>query len=67
MIPIEALIPYARSELVSLWHQHGVIEREEHQAEGTRLSGRLPSQLIAQVRPFQVRRRRARAAGAAHE
>jgi len=65
MVAIEALLPYARSDLVSLWHQHGVIEREEHQGEGTRLSGRLPNQLIAQISPFQVRRQRA--TGVGHE
>jgi GTPase len=57
MAPLEALIPYDHGELVALWHEHGVVEREEHEETGTRITGRLPTALVARVAPFQLRGR----------
>ncbi|HET9492783.1 MAG TPA: GTPase HflX [Chloroflexia bacterium] len=39
---VHVLIPYEDSELVSLLHERGVIEREEHVEAGTLISGRIP-------------------------
>jgi len=39
---IAVCIPYAKSELVDLFHRRGTIEREEPQETGTLLVGRLP-------------------------
>jgi GTP-binding protein HflX len=39
---VEVMIPYARSELVELFHRRGHVEREEHHPEGTFLAGRIP-------------------------
>jgi GTP-binding protein HflX len=63
MTPVEALIPYEHGELAALWHQHGVVEREQHEEGGTRIVGRLPAALAARLAPFEVRRRRERAVG----
>jgi len=63
MAALEAVIPYEHGELAALWHQHGVVEREDHEEGGTRMVGRLPAALAARFAPFQVRRRRERAVG----
>jgi len=42
---VEVMIPYARSELVELFHRRGHVEREEHRPEGTFLAGRIPRTL----------------------
>ena len=42
MQTVQVLIPYARTELVELFHRRGHVEREEHQPEGTLLTGRIP-------------------------
>ena len=37
MAPVDVMIPYQRGELVSLMHEHGVVETEEHTEHGTHL------------------------------
>jgi GTP-binding protein HflX len=51
---VSALIPYQRNDLVALWHQQGVIDEERYEAEGTFLSGRLPTALAREVARFRV-------------
>lgn len=46
MAPVNVLIPYKHGELVAFFHEHGVIEQEEHTAEGTHLIGRMPVNLV---------------------
>lgn len=55
MVKVRALIPYKRNDLVALWHQRGVIDQEDYQEEGTRISGRLPAPLVRQVESFMVK------------
>ncbi|HKP52028.1 MAG TPA: GTPase HflX [Chloroflexia bacterium] len=43
LTPIKVLIPYSSSELVSLFHEKGVINREEHTGTGTVIEGRIPT------------------------
>ena len=45
MVDLDVLIPYDMGELVDLFHRRGLIEREEHTEEGTRIAGRLPREL----------------------
>jgi GTP-binding protein HflX len=46
MLRLDVLIPYKMGELVNLFHQRGLIEREEHTEEGTHIVGRVPHELI---------------------
>ena len=46
LVQISVSIPYTRGDLVSLFHQRGVIESEEHGPEGTTISGLLPVWLL---------------------
>jgi len=52
--PIQALIPYERGDLLSLFYERGQVDQEEHTGEGVRLFGRLPARLIPAFEPFRV-------------
>jgi GTP-binding protein HflX len=52
--PVEVLIPYAQSELVSLFHERGIIEREEHTGSGTHILGRIPMRYARSYRQYVV-------------
>lgn len=52
MMGLDAFIPYRRNDLVALWHQRGVVECEEFEAEGTHIQGRLPRVLVRQFADF---------------
>jgi len=39
---VQVIIPYAKSELVELFHRRGHVDLEEHLSEGTFLVGRIP-------------------------
>lgn len=47
---LDVHIPYESGDLVSLFHQRGLIEREEHTQTGTHIVGRIPRELVG---PFQ--------------
>jgi len=44
---IDVLVPYSRGDLIALVHEHGIVESEEHLAEGTHLIGRLPDEMAS--------------------
>jgi GTP-binding protein HflX len=46
LVTVSLLLPYQRGDLLGLFHQRGVIDREEHGPAGTRLWGKLPSRLV---------------------
>ena len=54
MAAVDVLIPYQRGELVSLMHEHGVVEHEEHTENGTHLQGRLPVELAGRFARYWV-------------
>ncbi|WP_376797222.1 GTPase HflX [Thermogemmatispora sp.] len=58
MVPVQALVPYARGDLVELFHRRGRVELEEHRAEGTLLAGRLPPALAGYYEPYRLRQRK---------
>jgi GTP-binding protein HflX len=49
---VHVTIPYARSELVELFHRRGHVEQEEHRPEGTFVVGRLPRSLQSYYAPY---------------
>ncbi len=49
---VEVTIPYARSELVELFHRRGHVDREEHRPEGTFLVGRIPRTMRGYYTPY---------------
>ncbi len=48
MAPVDVLLPYAHGDLVAQFHEHGIIDEEEHLAEGTHIRGRLPVSMAGQ-------------------
>ncbi len=50
LVRIRAHIPYQEGELVSLFYRWGLVEREEHDFEGTILEGRLPVRFLKAFR-----------------
>ena len=54
MVRLDVLIPYEMGDLVALFHRRGLIEREEHTETGTRLTGRVPRELLPGLREFVV-------------
>jgi GTPase len=53
---VELLVPYSATELVDLFRRTGVVETEEHTAEGTHLKGRLPARLMLRFEPYRVQK-----------
>ncbi len=54
MLPVDVVVPYRANELVALFHQWGVIEREAYAEQGTHIVGRLPRRLLHLFRAVQV-------------
>jgi GTP-binding protein HflX len=53
MVSIDAVIPYQRNDLVSLWHRRGVIIQEQHKGDGTHIQGHVPREIAGEFREFQ--------------
>jgi GTPase len=51
-VRLDVCIPYERSELVNLFHRAGQVELEEHNENGTRLTGMVPARVSARFEPF---------------
>jgi len=49
---VQVVIPYAKSELVELFHRRGHVDQEEHHPDGTFLSGRIPRSLQSYYAPY---------------
>jgi len=52
MALVDVLIPYSRGDLVSMIHEHGTVESEEHTETGTHLVGYLPIHLAGRLSPY---------------
>ena len=54
MEPAIVLLPYKRGDLVSMFHERGQVEYDEHTADGVKLIGRLPQRLIPYFENYRV-------------
>jgi GTP-binding protein HflX len=52
MSHLEVRIPYAETGLLALFHEHGIITHEAHEAAGVRIEGRLPQELVQRFRTY---------------
>jgi GTP-binding protein HflX len=52
LVQVALRLPYQRGDLLGLFHQRGVIEREEHGSEGTLVWGKLPARLASRFRGY---------------
>ena len=53
MVPLDVLLPYRRGDLVSLFHERGLVDLETHSETGTRMVGRLPARLTPYFDEFR--------------
>jgi GTP-binding protein HflX len=51
-VEIEALVPYARGDLVARVHEIGEVLASDHTADGTLLRARVPAGLASVLKPF---------------
>jgi GTP-binding protein HflX len=51
---IQIVIPFAKGELVELFHRRGHVEQEEHEVDGTLITGRIPRALYGLYRPYTI-------------
>jgi GTP-binding protein HflX len=52
LVPVTVTIPYARAELVNLFHREGQVGETEFGEDGTTISGQLPPRLLDRFRPY---------------
>ncbi|MCL4394653.1 MAG: GTPase HflX [Chloroflexi bacterium] len=54
MVPLHVRIPYAAGDLTSLFHQRGIVEREEFVDQGTLIEGRIAASLAKRFMRYRV-------------
>lgn len=54
MVPLTVLIPFERGDLVSVFHERGLIYELEHLPEGTQIDGRVPLEYLAHFDDFRL-------------
>ena len=55
LVGMRVLIPYNESELVSRFHERGIINSEEHTGTGTLIEGRLPKRMVRTYQRYAER------------
>jgi GTP-binding protein HflX len=58
LTPIDARVPYKDGQLISIAHEHGIVEKIEHEEKAVHIQGRVPVRLAARFKPFVVKSRR---------
>ncbi len=53
MDAVSVFLPYKRGDLLSLFHERGQVENEEHTGEGVRIFGRMPQRLLPYFEKYQ--------------
>ena len=59
LVPMKVLIPYKFGQLISLFHEQGIVGHAEHLGEGVRLEGRVPERVAGRFKPYLVKQKRA--------
>jgi GTP-binding protein HflX len=57
LVPLKIVVPYRHGQLISLFHEQGVVEHVEHLEAGVRLEGRVPRRVAGRFEPYLARRR----------
>jgi GTP-binding protein HflX len=50
--PISVTLPYAEGRLISLFHEHGIVEKIDHQDSVVEIKGRIPSRMISEFEGY---------------
>jgi GTP-binding protein HflX len=53
MTAVKVKLPYKAGRLISLFHEHGIVETIQHSEEAVMIEGRLPYRLLSHFRDFQ--------------
>jgi GTP-binding protein HflX len=61
LLPVDASVPYAEGQLISIFHEQGVVESVDHEEKGVRLKGRVPARLFERFKPYLIKPRRRKA------
>lgn len=54
LVDLRIRVPYNAGELVALFHQRGIIEREEFSEKGTLLHGKIAARLVPEFEPYEI-------------
>ena len=54
LVPIKIHLPYQRGDLLSMLHERGQVDSEEHGADGVTVFARLPERLTPYFEPYKV-------------
>jgi GTP-binding protein HflX len=54
LVAVRVQIPYRANDLVALFHQRGIVTREEFTERGTLIEGKIARGLVAQMEKFKV-------------
>ena len=58
LTPIDIHVPYKDGQLISIFHEHGVVEKIEHEEKVVRIKGRVPARLASRFKPYAIKHRR---------
>jgi len=58
LVPLTVTIPYKFGQLISLFHEQGIVEHVEHLEETVCLQGRVPRRVVGRLKPYQTRPKR---------
>jgi GTP-binding protein HflX len=57
LTPLAVVLPYSSSDgLISLFHEQGIVEREEYTEQGITIEGRVPHKLADRFKPYLAKR-----------
>ncbi len=52
MVPVSVRLPYEQGRLISLFHEHGLVENEQHIDGVVKMEGRVPQRLAWAFQPY---------------
>ncbi|MCI0773672.1 MAG: GTPase HflX, partial [Chloroflexi bacterium] len=53
MVPVRVQLPYEQGRLISMFHEHGLVELEQHVDGVVKMEGRLPRRLTWAFKPYR--------------
>jgi GTP-binding protein HflX len=53
MVPVSVRLPYEQGRLISLFHEHGLVEDEQHIEGVVKMEGRVPQRLAWAFQPYR--------------
>ncbi len=60
LTPVKVVIPFKEGQLISLFHEQGVVEHTEHHEDGVHMQGRVPERIAARFKPYAAKAKRRR-------